>query len=173
MYFLLHISIHASFLLFFKFYSYKKLKLSIKDFLLLIYTFMCMIIFIRIIILSFQSHQNCILNAGLGMAWSRYGLSCNKALLYVDKSTHFALCRFIDSFAELFFIINALCMYIIHTCDPLPSIDLTINSCFSFKVAWFLSRRSQVAMSQGPTAAYPILKVGTKGEFLLWIYFST
>ena len=36
---------------------------------------MCMIIFLRIIILSFQSHQTRILNAGLGMAWNRYGLS--------------------------------------------------------------------------------------------------
>ena len=60
----------------FKFYLYKKLKLSIKDYLLLIYTFMCMIIFLRIIILGFQSHQTLILTAGLGMAWNRYGLSC-------------------------------------------------------------------------------------------------
>ena len=52
----------------FKFYLYKKFKLSIKDYLLLIYTFMCMIIF-----LSFQTRT---LNAGLGMAWNRYGLSC-------------------------------------------------------------------------------------------------
>ena len=55
----------------FKFHLYKKFKLSIKDYLLLIYTFMCMIIF-----LSFQSHQTRTLNAGLGMAWNRYGLSC-------------------------------------------------------------------------------------------------
>ena len=33
-----------------------------------------MIIFLRT---SFQSHQTRILNAGLGMAWNRYGLSCN------------------------------------------------------------------------------------------------
>ena len=50
-------------------------KVSIKDYLLLIYTFMCMIIFLRI--LSFQSHQTRILSAGLGMAWNRDGLSCN------------------------------------------------------------------------------------------------
>ena len=37
----------------FKFYLYKKYE----DYLLLIYTFMCMIIFRRILILSFQSHQ--------------------------------------------------------------------------------------------------------------------
>ena len=59
----------------FKFYLYKKFKLFIKDYLLLIYTFMCMIVFLRIIILSFQSHQTRILSAGLGMAWNRYGLS--------------------------------------------------------------------------------------------------
>ena len=59
----------------FKFHLYKKIKLSIKDYLLLIYTFMCMIIFLRIIIISFQSHQTRIPNAGLGMAWNRYGLS--------------------------------------------------------------------------------------------------
>ena len=45
--------------------------------MLLIYTFMCMIIFLRILILSFQSHQICILSVGLGMAWNRDGLSCN------------------------------------------------------------------------------------------------
>ena len=58
----------------FKFYLYKKFRLSIKDYLLLTYKFVCMIIFLRII--SFQGHQTCILNAGLGMVWNRYGLSC-------------------------------------------------------------------------------------------------
>ena len=58
----------------FKFYFYIKLKLSIKDYLLLIYTFMCMLIFLKIIIQSFQSNR--ILSAGFGMAWNRYGLSC-------------------------------------------------------------------------------------------------
>ena len=66
----------------FKFYLYKKFKLSIKDYLLLIYTFMCMIIFLRIIILSFQNHQTRILSAGLGMVWNRYGLSCIKVHIY-------------------------------------------------------------------------------------------
>ena len=61
----------------FKFYLYKTFKLSIKDYFLLIYMFMCMMIFLRIIILSFQSQQTCILSAGLGMAWNRDGLSCN------------------------------------------------------------------------------------------------
>ena len=37
---------------------------------------MCIILFLMIIILSFQSHQICMLSAGLGMAWNRYGLSC-------------------------------------------------------------------------------------------------
>jgi hypothetical protein len=69
---------HSCFFLFFpfKFYLYKKIKLSIKDYLLLIYTFMCMIIFLRIIILNFQSHQIRILSVGLGMAWNRGGVSC-------------------------------------------------------------------------------------------------
>ena len=58
----------------FKFCLYKKFKLSIKDYLLLIY--MCLLLFLRIIILGFQSHQTRILSAGLGMAWNRYGLSC-------------------------------------------------------------------------------------------------
>ena len=42
---------HSCFFLTFplKFYLYKKFKLSIKDYLLLIYTFMCMIIFLRIL----------------------------------------------------------------------------------------------------------------------------
>ena len=54
----------------FKFHLYKKFRLS-KHYLLLIYTFMCMIIFLRIIVLSFQSHQTRILSAGFGMAWNR------------------------------------------------------------------------------------------------------
>ena len=58
----------------FKSYIYKKFKLSTKDYFLLIYTFMCMIIFLRIIIISFQSHQIRILSLGLGMAWNRDGL---------------------------------------------------------------------------------------------------
>ena len=53
----------------FKFYIYKKFKLS--------NTFMCMIIFLRIIIPSFQSHQTRLLSTGLGMALNRYRLSCN------------------------------------------------------------------------------------------------
>ena len=60
-----------------KIYLYKKIKLSIKNYLLLIYTFMCIIIFLRITILSFQSHQTRILSAGLGMVWNRDGLSWN------------------------------------------------------------------------------------------------
>ena len=49
-----------------------------KDYLLLIFTFMC--------ILCYQSHQIRILIAGLGMAWNRDGLSCAKA-----RHTHFFL----------------------------------------------------------------------------------
>ena len=78
----------------FKYYLYKKIKLSIKDYLLLIFTFMCMLIFLRILILSFQSHQTRILYAGLGMAWNRYGLSCNNnACIYLAYwSDCFFLC---------------------------------------------------------------------------------
>ena len=74
--------IHLCFFLTFpsKFYFYKYFKLSIEDYLLLFYTFMCMIIFLRIIILTFQSHQTSILSAALGMAWNRYGLSWNMFL---------------------------------------------------------------------------------------------
>ena len=79
MYFLSHVSIHAFFTFPLKFHLIKKFKLSIKDYLLLFYTFMCMIIFLRIMILSFQSHQTRILTAGLGMAWNRHGLSCNRS----------------------------------------------------------------------------------------------
>ena len=80
-YFLGYISIHAFLILFHsKFLLYKKCKLSIKVYLLLIYTFMCMIIFLMIIVLSFQSHQTRMLNAGLGMAWNWYGLSCIKGM---------------------------------------------------------------------------------------------
>ena len=72
----------CSFLTFqFKFYLYIKFNLSSKDNLLLIYTFMCMIIFLRIIILSYQRHQICLLSAVLGMAWNRDGLSCIKFIL--------------------------------------------------------------------------------------------
>ena len=53
----------------------QKFQLSIKDYLLLNYTFLYMIIFLRII-LNFQSHQICILSAVLGMAWNREWLSC-------------------------------------------------------------------------------------------------
>ena len=40
------------------------------------YLFIRLNVFLRIMILSFQSHQTRILIAGLGMAWNRYGLSC-------------------------------------------------------------------------------------------------
>ena len=79
----------------FKFYFYKKIRLSIKDYLLLIYTFMCMIIFLRIIILSFQSHQTRILSAGFGMAWNRDRLTCKSIRLYL------ILTSFIKRFLEL------------------------------------------------------------------------
>ena len=51
--------------------------MSDRDYLLLIYTCMCIILFLMILILSFKSHQIRMLSAGLGMAWNRYGLSCN------------------------------------------------------------------------------------------------
>ena len=78
MYFLSHVFIHAFSYFSIKFYLYKKFKLSIKDYMLLINTFRCIIIFLRIMILSFQGHQTRILSAG--MAWNRYGLSCIKVL---------------------------------------------------------------------------------------------
>ena len=46
--------------------------MSNRDYLLLIYTCMCIILFLMMIILSFQSHQIRMLSAGLGMAWNRY-----------------------------------------------------------------------------------------------------
>ena len=48
---------------------------------------MCRIIFLRIIILSFQIHQSRILNAGL-MAWNRYGLSCTYKILIRKYFVH-------------------------------------------------------------------------------------
>ena len=54
------------------------------DYLLLIYTCMCIILFLTIIVLSFQSHQIRMLSAGLGIAWNRYGLSCNGYSLILD-----------------------------------------------------------------------------------------
>ena len=95
MYFLSHISIHAPFLLFHLNF------IIIKDYLLLIYTFMCMIIFLRIIILSFQSRQTRILRE-----WRGIGKDCpvlvaecpgqfstdpvwNFALIPVDAGTFF------------------------------------------------------------------------------------
>ena len=53
-----------------------------RDYLLLIYTCMCIILFLMIIILSFQSRQIRMLSAGLGMAWNRCGLSCNKENIF-------------------------------------------------------------------------------------------
>jgi len=61
----------------FQFYLYNKFKMSIKVYWSLIYMFMCIIIFLRIIILSFQSHQIRNLSAGLGMVWNQDRLSCN------------------------------------------------------------------------------------------------
>ena len=46
-----------------------------RDYLLLIYTCMCIILFLMILILSFESHQIRMPSAGLGMAWNRYVLS--------------------------------------------------------------------------------------------------
>ena len=60
-----------------KYYLYKKIKLSNKDYLLLISTFIGMIISRRSIQLSFQSHQMCTFSAGLGMARNRDGQSCS------------------------------------------------------------------------------------------------
>ena len=62
--------------------------MSNRDYLLLIYTCMCIILFLMIIILSFQSHQIRMLSAGLGMAWNRYGLSCIVTLQTLRFITH-------------------------------------------------------------------------------------
>ena len=75
MYFLSHISIHAFLLTFpLKFYLYKKIKLSIKDFLLLIYTF-------KYVYDNISKDNNYKFpkspNPGLGMACNRYTLSWN------------------------------------------------------------------------------------------------
>ena len=72
---------HTSFL-FFSYFSMKilfiqKNKLSNKDYLLLIYTFMGMIQFWRSVQLSFKSHKMCTFSPGLGMARNRDGLSWN------------------------------------------------------------------------------------------------
>ena len=64
----------------------KKNVLSNRDYLLLIYMFMCILIFLRILILSFQSHQIRILSTGLGMAWNLDGLSCIWTLLFQKDS---------------------------------------------------------------------------------------
>ena len=63
----------------FKYYLYNKFMLSYKDYLILIYKFIGMLIFWRSIHLSFQSHQmcSCTFSAGLGIAQNRDGLSCN------------------------------------------------------------------------------------------------
>ena len=134
MYFLSHISIHASFLLF---YLYKKIKLSIKDYLLLIHTFMCMIIFLRIIILSFQSHQIRILSAGLGMAWNREWLSCTFFLLL----RLFALFREADSNQTI--ILSAYVNYYFHGI-PCSKIFFRIFQCyiFSFLFACVVERET-------------------------------
>ena len=71
-----HISLNLFSLLFIKNTFYTKNALSNRDYFLLIYTFICRITFLGIIILSFQSHHIRILNAGMGMACNREGLSC-------------------------------------------------------------------------------------------------
>ena len=70
---------HSCFFLNFSFilYLYNKFKLSSENYLLFIPTFMCIILFWRIIILSFEGQKIRILSAGLGMAWNRDGLSWN------------------------------------------------------------------------------------------------
>ena len=85
--FLSRIFIHAFFLLFHLNFLNDKCKLSIKDYLLLNYTFMCIILFLRIIILTFQRHQTRILSAGLGIAWNWDGLSCitGMTVLFTDQ----------------------------------------------------------------------------------------
>ena len=71
-----------------------QLQLSIKDYLLLIHTFMCMITFLRIIILNVQSHQIRILSAGLGMAWNRELLSWICHCLYLFSSENNKLAEY-------------------------------------------------------------------------------
>ena len=58
-------------------------KCNVQQRLFVNYLYMCIILFLMIIILSFQSHQIRMLSAGSGMAWNRYGLSWNdiRALL--------------------------------------------------------------------------------------------
>ena len=50
-----------------------------------------MVIFLRIIILSFQSHHIRILNVGLGMAWNMYVLSCIASELFKQPMRQSAL----------------------------------------------------------------------------------
>ena len=77
MYFLSHISIHAW--SYFYIFLFIQKKLSIKDYLLLIYSFMCVIIFLRIIILSFQSHQT----AFLARVWEWRGIGKDSPEIYI------------------------------------------------------------------------------------------
>ena len=84
-----------------KFYLHKKFKLSINDSLLLIYTFMCMVIFRRVIILSFQSNQTRILSAGLGMAWNRTVL-CLSFIIIASTLRLFCVYLFDQSFIHLY-----------------------------------------------------------------------
>ena len=58
-----------------KYYLYKKFELYNRDYSLLIYTFVSMIIFLRSIHLNFQSHQMCTFSAGLVMARNWDGMS--------------------------------------------------------------------------------------------------
>ena len=86
----------------FKFYSYKKFKLSIKDYLLLIYTFMCMIIFSRII--SFQSHQP----AFLVRVWEWRGIGTDCPELRVMKSFYRCVWGVVDNTCLYYFSIPVL-----------------------------------------------------------------
>ena len=68
---------HSCFFLTFplKFYEYKKFKLSIKDYLLLVYTSMCMIIFLRIIVSKVTKP------ASLGRVWEWRGIGTDFPVL--------------------------------------------------------------------------------------------
>ena len=93
MYFLSHTSIHAFFLLFHLNFIYTKNLCCPSRIIcyLHIYIFIGMII-----ILSFQSHQTCILSAGLGMAWNPDYANIHIMLMLIFK--HFWALNEIETF---------------------------------------------------------------------------
>ena len=92
-----------------------------RDHLLPIYTVICMIIFLRIIILSFQSHQIRTLSAGLRMAWNRAGLSWGYKMLFPSLTASSKVCLLVSG------VLSAVCCPLHCPLSSCPNKDWLID----------------------------------------------